>query len=536
MSMKSCLLLAALLLAPAVEAASLNPPPAPAIGSRNIATADLLVSRPSTTPCKLTLFSNQTFADFSAKPFSYTPPTACPGPWAKVVFEGDFSVSAGVQYDRTAQIFIGGVSVYYGTTSEPTSSLSPSWHVERDLTDYSALFNTAQSGYAFIGNIVNSTYTGVISGSADLAFYPADAQNPAPTVPAVVTSINGDGAVTLSNGSSQVSRTLSLPTNIEQVWLDVIAQSQSGDEFWYTCVPDDVSQQLNSCGGTAFREVEVSVDGQPAGVAPVYPWIYTGGLNPRLWLPIPGVQTLNFLPYRVDLTPFAGVLSNGQPHTIAFSVYNADNYFLATGTLLLALDTGATQVTGAVTSNTLTAPSPQITENLKTGPGGVVVNGTVQVGSSRSFTIAGCVNTSHGQVTTQLDQSIAFSSLQRFQIGSGYEQNIQQTSTVNASRKVSTSAGTSVSKLSLSYPLNVDYTIAATTIGQQYLANQSLQAADGSSSSNSLSNSVNAYATLATQATTSQRYIYRDSTSACYDRTISATLGVVTSVVDRCGN
>jgi len=54
---------------------------------------------------------------------------------------------------------------------------------------------------------------------------------------------------------------------------------------------------------TAFRESEVTIDGNPAGVAPVYPWIFTGGIDPELWIPIPGVQTLNFKPYRVNLTP-----------------------------------------------------------------------------------------------------------------------------------------------------------------------------------------------------------------------------------------
>ena len=41
-------------------------------------------------------------------------------------------------------------------------------------------------------------------------------------------------------------------------------------------------------------------------MAPVYPWIYTGGHGPYLWEPITGIETLNFKPYRVDLTPFAG--------------------------------------------------------------------------------------------------------------------------------------------------------------------------------------------------------------------------------------
>ena len=48
---------------------------------------------------------------------------------------------------------------------------------------------------------------------------------------------------------------------------------------------------------------------------------------PASGFPIPGVQTLNLLPYRVDLTPFAGVLSNGQPHTVGVTVFNAFEYF-----------------------------------------------------------------------------------------------------------------------------------------------------------------------------------------------------------------
>jgi len=50
---------------------------------------------------------------------------------------------------------------------------------------------------------------------------------------------------------------------------------------------NDVAAELESCSGTAFRESEVTIDGNPAGVAPVYPWIYTGGIDPFLWIPIP---------------------------------------------------------------------------------------------------------------------------------------------------------------------------------------------------------------------------------------------------------
>jgi Peptide N-acetyl-beta-D-glucosaminyl asparaginase amidase A len=83
-------------------------------------------------------------------------------------------VTAGRQFDRTAIVEMGFVNLYFGTTAEPRQNLAPSWHVERDVTDYNALFTNPQSGSVILGNIVNSTYTGIISGSAALEFYPAD--------------------------------------------------------------------------------------------------------------------------------------------------------------------------------------------------------------------------------------------------------------------------------------------------------------------------------------------------------------------------
>ena len=88
----------------------------------------------------MTLFSGVTFADYSPKSFAYTPPSACRGPWGKVVLEGDFAVTAGNQFDRTANVWIGGANVFFGTTPEPSAPPGGPWHVERDVGhDYAAL-------------------------------------------------------------------------------------------------------------------------------------------------------------------------------------------------------------------------------------------------------------------------------------------------------------------------------------------------------------------------------------------------------------
>jgi hypothetical protein len=338
--------------------------------------------------------------------------------------------------------------------------------VERDVTDYSALFTSPQSGSVILGNIVNSTYTGIISGSAALEFYPAsedDRFHPVPDAVLPLRQANGSGGFNepalLFTSSDQLASTLTLPANVERAYLDVITQSQIGDEFWYSCVPNDVASELQSCGGTAFREAEISIDGQPAGVAPVYPWIYTGGVDPFFWEPIPGVQTLSFVPYRVNLTPFAGVLSNGMPHTIALSVFNANNYFSATATLLLFLDHGATQVTGAVTKNTIgSGPNSSIQENLTNSLGNV--SGSVTTNSVRSFRVAGYVNTSHGRVGTDTRQQVNFSNLQNFNItATAYTQDITQNTQLTSTVVTSNGEGPGAARESFTYPLTLNYTL-----------------------------------------------------------------------------
>ena len=61
------------------------------IGSANTVTADPPIPRPSTTPCIVQLLSSAEFDNYNPVPFTYTPPAACPGPWAKVVFTADFT-------------------------------------------------------------------------------------------------------------------------------------------------------------------------------------------------------------------------------------------------------------------------------------------------------------------------------------------------------------------------------------------------------------------------------------------------------------
>jgi hypothetical protein len=526
------------------------------IGSANTVTADPLVPRPSTTPCVVELFSGAQFFDFNVENFTFTPPSDCPGPWAKVVLESDIHLNAGIQYDRTANYWLGPVNIYYGSTAEPSPNLGPSWHIESDLTDYSSIFSAAQTGQAVIGNTLCCGLTSTIFASAELEFYPLEKGEQAPVSANVVLPLSAGpsgGTVALGSTSSTLSGTFTLPTNIETAYLDVYAQSQSSDEFWYTCVPNNVASELESCTNTGFRETEITIDGQPAGVAPVFPWIFTGGIDTYLWFPIPGVQTLNFTPYRVNLSPFAGVLSNGQPHTVSLSVFNADNYFSATASLLLYTDPDSAQTTGEVTQNTLTGPSPVVTENLKVNSS--VIDGTVDVGSKRSFVIAGYVDTSHGTVTTKVSQNVSFSNNQYFDINSTkYVQNINLASTLNSNVTVSQKGAPSlVYNQNYNFPLTVDITEITlsngdinqtTTADQTYQLTTATGQAGGFLSYGSVLNTGRHVDTLEfdssfnllgnTGQSSEQQYNLVDSTGAAYLCRITAAANVLTSFSPSC--
>jgi hypothetical protein len=528
------------------------------IGSSLEAIADPTVPRPNTRPCTVTLLSDQAFENFNNADYTYTPPAQCPGPWAKVVFTADFSIQPGVQFDRTGQLFLGDVNIFFGTTAEPLQTQTNTWHVERDLTDYTPLFKTPQTGFASLGNIVGEDgLNSIIFGTFKLEFYPANFLNPAPRTADIVLPLpdNSGGSVQLNNTGPELSQTFTLPTNVENAYLDVIAQSQNAEEQWFFCLPDALGTSLGICGNTAFRQVDVSIDGTPAGVAPIFPWIYTGGVDPGLWVPIPGVQTLNLLPYRVDLSPFAGVLSNGQPHTIGVTVFNAFNFFSTVANLLIYEDHGSKKVTGEVTENNLTAPNPALVNNVTVDSSGNAT-GVVTVTSAQNFTIAGYVNTSHGRMSTKIQQNVNFSNAQTVtSTATQFGQSVVQTSTIKGTTTTQTGPLVTAKEMSVSYPFNGGYLETLETngdidqtssIAQNFLRNEAETLEGFPISQSSVSNQVTSVDTAVfvpsptgfslgstSGQSSKQTYVFQDSHGNCFSRTLTGANNKLTNVADQ---
>lgn len=529
------------------------------MGTSLTATADPLVPRPHTASCVVSLFSGLQFAHFADtfQNFQFTPPPNCPGPWKEVVLDIDFSENAGRQFDRTAELFLGNTNLYFGTTPEPIRTAANHWHIERDVTDYSALLTSSQSGFMELQNCTSdcgapfNTLNGVFTVNAYLEFYPTPGASPAPRVADMVLPLvqsNGSGGTNfpafLFSPTDQYATTFNLPQNIEEAYLDVISQSQSNDEQWFACFPNDLSSInfLYGCGNTDFRETEVTIDGQPAGMAPVSPWVYTGFL-PDQWQPIPAAQTLDFVPYRVNLSPFASLLNDGNPHTISLSVFDDDFYFTSAATLLLYLDSGSSQVTGAVTQNTLAAPSPVVTENLQ---GTSTVTGTIGVNSARNFSVAGYVDTSHGRVSTSISQKQDFSSTQAIDFDtvnfSVLDQNTSVQTSVDSWTTVLSSAGTTLQQDTFSFPITVDLTLpvpnsrfgltVATT--QKYQSSKAVWQNGTLTDLKVTTNSVQG--SDVGPNSSSQTYTFFNLNGAPYNCSIASTNNVLTSVSVGCNH
>jgi hypothetical protein len=424
------------------------------LGSRVVASVEPPASRPADEPCTVTVFAHEAFdehgdaSSMAAHPhaFSFVPPKECGGGWSKVVLEADFSLPAGRQYDRTVALWLAGVNLYFGTTIEPEPDVAQSWHVERDLTDYAALFRQARAGQMILNNWVSPTTNSPIYADVRLLFYPAAAGQGAATaadrVYALVSDPRGE-QTPLEHPDDSLSRRISFPRNVERAYLDVIAQSQAHDERWYTCVDhtylaktrDYSLESFEACDGGSFRGVEVLVDGQAAGLAPVYPWIFAGGLAPHLWLPTPAIQTTRFIPARVDLTPFAGLFDDGKPHTVAVRVLGTDHFFNVAANLLVYQDPHAAQLQGELTQDTLAAQQPagpRVRDTLHADAAGRIV-GTIDTDQVQSYVIVGHLSTPRGILDTTVRYTGEFHNHQHFKRPGDkrYDETIDQVGTMS---------------------------------------------------------------------------------------------------------
>ncbi|MFI8236375.1 peptide-N4-asparagine amidase [Streptomyces sp. NPDC085866] len=357
------------------------------------------VDRPHAKSCQVTLAEAQ-FRDFTPYRGAYTPPQGCGDRWSKVVLRLDGKVK-GRQYDRLGYLHVGGVEILRTSTPEPSPD-GIEWHVEKDVTRYSDTFRSPQDVEMLIGNVVDDTYTGVIDVKVTLTFYAGRAETPMP-----------DRVLTLADTPD--GTTLTTPRNSERIVAEVYATGSGGgcEEFWYLTVADPASYSCKADHGP-YREVQIKVDGQLAGIAAPFPNVWTGGWsNPFLWYVIPGPRAFDVRPVEYDLTPFAGLLNDGRPHRVEVSVVGVpagQSGWSVPVNVLVWQDAHRAHVTGALTTDR----ASDIDNSSTYSPGS---ENRVDTEAGHRLTVSGYLNTSHGRVTTTVTRTLANTSAHRWTDG-----------------------------------------------------------------------------------------------------------------------
>ncbi|WP_162002434.1 peptide-N4-asparagine amidase [Streptomyces sp. CB01881] len=381
------------------------------------------LTRPDTRSCTVEVMHDQPFRDGYGNPpdtpynATVVPPAGCAGPWSAVVMDLHGQV-AGRQFDRLFNVRVGGVQVLLSSTPEPSKD-GIEWAVERDVTRYAPLFAGGAQPFSFdLANVTDATYTGVFRISASLTFYTTSARWPAArTADRVLTT----GAFGLTQAAPTAGRELTFPQNLERLTAEVYARGGGAcEEFAYASAPDEFARAnpgTGVCGKGPFRELRLSIDGRTAGAVWPYPVIYTGGWDPLLWRPTPGVFAFDLPAYRVDLTPYVGLLLDGRPHSVGIAVNaaeaQANDLWSGQVNLFAEVDRGAARTTGQLTEYRV-APEAAVGTVLTDHGGG---SGDWNVTADRHDLARGWVQTSHGRVTTEVRDDLVFGSAQQLRDG-----------------------------------------------------------------------------------------------------------------------
>ena len=255
------------------------------------------------------------------------------------VIEWRAGINKGVQYDRFGALFVDGFEVLRLTTPEPNGERDIVWETTQDVSDYAKfLFFSGfeRTAYLSVPNVVNPTYTGVITANASVVIYEdgsslgadamlaldppmfKDGTNPFGAVG--ISTNNGNGSAAPDDRTFYRKDTVSFDFPVDRVFLDIYASAHSNEEFFYTNLPGSGPAE-----GGAYRTLVIFVDDVLAGAHPAFPFIYSGGINPLLWRPLGGIASFSLPPYRIDLTPFAARLSNRRNVTVAVGVVSDDD-------------------------------------------------------------------------------------------------------------------------------------------------------------------------------------------------------------------
>lgn len=222
----------------------------------------------------------------------------------------------------------------------------------------------------------------------------------------------------IRNESDVHFKNFEIPNNTYRAVLEIYVSYHSNDEFWYSNPPDEYIKKNNLStgrGNGAFREVVAKIDGQFVGSVVPFPVIFTGGINPLFWAPVVSLGAFDLPSYDVDLTIFLGLLLDGQSHNVSLGVTDGINFWLVDANLHLWLDPQLDSVTAELVN--YKAPEISVSRRYIFH----MLNGTFKIEGGRKIHFSGWVNSSLGNLTTDVDHKLKYKSLIEFTNDGNYK-------------------------------------------------------------------------------------------------------------------
>lgn len=345
-------------------------------------------------------------------------------------------VSEGRQFDRLALMYLNDTEVWRTSTAEPVMAPGIRWVYVKDMTEYLSLWKSPQKLIFDLGNIVNSMYTGSFNTTLTATFFTSDVDTGgAPPsdliIPISARNSASNGASLFSLPTDNATNTVSFPRNANRAVFSVSANGQADEEFWWSNVlQSDVLAFAATAGQftgySPFREVQLYIDGQLAGVQWPFPVVFTGGVVPGLHRPIAGVDVFDLREHEIDITPWLPVLCDGSEHTFTIAVAGLSDdgqttasltktvgsSWYVTGKVFVWLDDDADAITtGSAPVVYLQSPAISVTQGLTTNATGA--NETLQytVSVSRALSVHGQVTSQNSSGTAAWSQTLSYSSL-----------------------------------------------------------------------------------------------------------------------------
>ncbi|XP_059292705.1 peptide-N4-(N-acetyl-beta-glucosaminyl)asparagine amidase A-like [Lycium ferocissimum] len=371
------------------------------------------IKLPKTKPCSHLILEHDFGFTYGKPPVlaNYTPPLNCPSQkFSKIVLEWR-ATCKGRQFDRIFGVWLSGVEIFRSCTAEPTAN-GIVWTVKKDITRYSSLLMKDQNLAVYLGNIVDSTYTGVYHVKIFVHFYPAEEElghfdsGADLTIPISRNSQLNDGLwFEIENSTDVQSKDFKIPQNVYRAVLEVYVSFHENDESWYANPPNEYITSINLTipGNGAFREVVVSLDDMVVGVVWPFTVIYTGGANPLFWRPISGIGSFDLPSYDIEITPLLGKILDENTHKISFRVADALNVWYVDANLHLWLDGKSKKTEGRLLKYSCPPLSFSLRTNFTSLDGSFITN------ASRSVKLTGRVRSSYGTITTESSQDLSYS-------------------------------------------------------------------------------------------------------------------------------